>query len=278
MNGNDVERALGLDTPHQERVIDAEVVSPKRIKRITTISMIMSMSAVAAAAWFAGSSMTQSHRFEPVTIVEATPLPDDLLRIADLEAFASTVEEREETYRVLFEGLMDRLESMENRAHNAERAIAALLPMIGAAITGASAGEQAADAAPSTEETAAVKPAVASPRATQETRPTPPRQENVQATPIATPAPVTPPVAATTLPQPVPRVQPTQPFDETALPFVVVDLDSKGIRLVSDTELLDSDGKPVGIGSVVSGLEGRLLRVSASEQLIVTDKKIYVIE
>lgn len=265
MDYDEIERSLGVGSQRNERVIDAEVVSPKRLKVITIASMIMSMSAVATATWFAAKETTiePGHATDPS--VASITLLDDLVRQDAITTLELAIDERDETYKALFLASQDRIQQIEMRSRQLETALAALLPVIGSTVAMTTAAS-----------ITTVAPQPVAPR-------TPPQALTPTATTVR---PIPPPVATAPVPRPpqavftpLPAGSPQLPIvDETALPFVVISQDESGITLHSDTELKDGSGNMIRIGQQAPNIEGRILRISPEEKLVITDKRIYVFD
>lgn len=278
MGPDEIERSLGIGpAEHRETVIDAELVSPRKLKLITTASLILSMGAVATAAWFAGKATTVP---SPIHMESEDPpalvLPDDLVRLDALVALESSIDERDQTYRVLFETSQDRLVNLENRAKQLETALSALLPLIASTMA---TGDTTPPAQVSTQPATTSAPATPKPPAATAAPPIAKAPENPGRTPTAARPPPPPPprpvpVVAHPLMAPSPQ---NHSIDETSLPLVVIGKVESGLSFKSETEITDATGKTFRIGQSAAGLDGRILRISPDEGLIITDRRIYVI-
>lgn len=268
MKYDEIERSLGVGSGDSDRVIDAELVSPARLRLITIASLVISMGAVATAAWFAAVATMKPA--EQVSIQELSPPPADVVRQDALTALHASIDERDETYKILFETSQDRVTSLEARTKQLETALAALLPLIGSAMG-------AIDESPRSEaatKTAPQKPVERKPQVAA------PARQTVPPPSVATaPPPPPPPRPAQVIVPPVPATS-TQvsTIDETSLPMRVISKQEVGIQFKGQGEITDSSGRSVRVGQTAAGLDGKLLRISPEEGLVITDQRIYVLE
>jgi len=133
MRYDEIERSLGVGSEDSDRVIDAELVSPGRLRLITIASLVISMGAVATAAWFAAVATTRPA--EQSAVHQSSQPLVDVVRQDAFDALHASIDDREETYKALFEANQDRVSSLEARTKQLETALAALLPLIGNAMS-----------------------------------------------------------------------------------------------------------------------------------------------
>ena len=58
----------------------------------------------------------------------------------------------------------------------------------------------------------------------------------------------------------------------------VISKQAAGIQFKGESEIMDSSGKSVRAGQTAAGLDGKVLRISPEEGLVITDQRIYVLE
>lgn len=266
MRYDEIERSLGVGSEDSDRVIDAELVSPGRLRLITIASLVISMGAVATAAWFAAVATTRPA--EQSAVHQSSQPLVDVVRQDAFDALHASIDDREETYKALFEANQDRVSSLEARTKQLETARAALLPLIGNAMSAIEESPRSEAATKTTPQ----KPVEKKPQVAMPARQAAPQPS------VATIAPPPPRPAQMVVPPIAPTPTQTSTIDETSLPMRVISKQTAGIQFKGESEIMDSSGKSVRAGQTAAGLDGKVLRISPEEGLVITDQRIYVLE